>query len=84
MAEAKGHLLREIPSQSVDLDEVGYQFDDLDCELTLLLGGFPNTKQLSAWQEHIGRWRELLQTERDSGTRSTTALPAWTQHSGAA
>jgi len=68
MAEAKGYLLREIPSQSVDLDEVGYQFDDLDRELTLLLGGFPNTKQLSAWQEHIGRWRELLQTERDSGT----------------
>jgi len=62
------HLIREIPSQNVDLDNVAIQIREFTEEVYALLGGFPDSQQLLQLQSDAERWQKALENERQSGT----------------
>ena len=61
------YLIREVPSQSVDLDNVAIQLQSFRQEVQDLLHGFPNTGQLIELQSQLETWLAALEKERQSG-----------------
>lgn len=56
----QNHLIRELPSQAPNLDEVTAQLRDFEQQLGVLLDGFPASNVLLNLQSQAQRWQELL------------------------
>lgn len=68
MIEHQRYLIREVPSQNVDLDNVAIHLSEFRQEVTSLLKGFPDNNQLVELQAQIDAWQIALEKERQSGT----------------
>lgn len=64
----QNYLIREVPSQSVDLDNVSVQIREFSQEVATLLQGFPDSSQLIDMQSQSETWQAALEKERLSGT----------------
>ena len=62
------YLLRETPSPTIDLDEIGYQLRDLEQNLKELTQAFPGTNYLTSLVANAEQWREILAKQRSSET----------------
>lgn len=61
------YQLREVPSQTVDLDGLAFQLDGFFDELKLLQQGFPDNNQLATVTEDADKWQQAIDKERQSG-----------------
>ena len=61
------YILREVPSQTVDIDGISYQLDELFNELKLLQKGFPENNQLAGVVDDAHKWEQAVNQERQSG-----------------
>lgn len=62
------HRIREVPSQTVNLDIVAAQIREFSQDVEALLEGLPDNKQLLTLRENADNWQEALERERQSGT----------------
>lgn len=63
----QNYLIREVPSQSVDLDNVSIQIREFSQEVAALLQGFPDSGQLVDLQSQAETWQAALDKERQGG-----------------
>jgi uncharacterized coiled-coil DUF342 family protein len=64
----QNYLIREVPSQNVDLDNVSLQIREFTQEVSHLLEGFSDSNQLLELKNHAETWQSALEKERQSGT----------------
>lgn len=62
------HRIREVPSQTVNLDIVAAQIREFSQDVEALLEGFPDNKQVLARRQDAENWQAALERERQSGT----------------
>lgn len=62
------HIIREKPSQTVNLDTVGYALAEFQRDLEILLSGFGNTGRLATLNQEYEKYQDTLAKERLSGT----------------
>lgn len=62
------HIIREKPSQTVNLDAVALSLTRFQNDLEILVSGFGNTGRLTALSQECEKYREMLERERLSST----------------
>jgi hypothetical protein len=62
------HIIREKPSQNVDLDAVALALGEFQGDLEILVKGFGNTGHLAILSQECEKYRETLERERLSST----------------
>lgn len=60
----QNRVLREVPSPTVDLDEVVFQLNEFQRDLKELLSAFPSNSQLAQLAEQAGNWQNLIDQQR--------------------
>ena len=61
------YLLREVPSQMLDLDDVTYQMNDFMRDLQTLMQGFPGNNRLTSIHTDAQKWQQAIEKEREMG-----------------
>lgn len=62
------HRIREVPSQTVDLDAAAHALSEFRRDLTTLSKGFAANARLTDLQNNAAQWAEALEKERQGGT----------------
>jgi hypothetical protein len=62
------HIIREKPSQNVNLDAVALALTGFQGDLEILVNGFGNTGRLAVLSQECEKYQQMLEKERLSGT----------------
>lgn len=64
----RDYLLRELPSPTIDLDEIGHHLKEFEQNLKELTSAIPGNGQLKSYAEHATQWRRIFDKQRTSDT----------------